>query len=356
MAAEETQYRIDEEINSDYEVNAEDFFRTTLDEYDQFDLKARSKGEGYIAPNFPMLNECLEGLDEGLYIIAAESNSGKSATLLNLFCDYVLNPKNDLVGLYFTLDDSRQEIIPRIMAMHSLIPISVCSKPMRYESRMAAAPPDVYQQYAEMLEKRQEALEWIRTTNEHFKVVDTEKVRNGEQVIDYCEKMLDYIHGYDTSLNLIVAIDSLADLKFPSMGFRAGDEYAEMSYAAEQVKDWAMQILKCPIFTTYHLKKIDQSKRPTIADLRGAGRLIYEASVVFLAHNDVGRNGDNAAICVIDEATKETVPVIELQWAKNKKSSFKGRTYYRFYPNCSKIYECSPEEKERFDSLIYSSK
>ena len=120
------------------------------------------------------------------------------------------------------------------------------------------------------------------------------------------------------------------------------------------MKKWAVEVLDCPIFGSLHLRKIEQNRRPTIADVKESGRYAYEASVLFLVHNDVSRNKQAASICMRNDESDELIPVIELDWAKNKKSSFKGRTYQSFITNMSKVTECSKEVSDRFDNLIYS--
>lgn len=101
---------------------------------------------------------------------------------------------------------------------------------------------------------------------------------------------------------------------------------------------------------------MDQRRRPNIADVKESGRYVYEASAVFVVHNDVSRNGQCASIYYTEPDSSEMLPIIEIQWAKNKKSSFKGRTYCHFVPNFSKVIECTQEETDRFNNLIYSSK
>jgi hypothetical protein len=46
-------------------------------------------------------------------------------------------------------------------------------------------------------------------------------------------------------------------------------------------------------------------------------------------------------------------PILEFDWAKNKKSSYKGRTFCYFNPDYSKAIECDEEATKRFNALIY---
>ena len=76
--------------------------------------------------------------------------------------------------------------------------------------------------------------------------------------------------------------------------------------------------------------------------------------MVFLVFNDVSKNKEAASVFSSLEDNEYKQPIIELDWAKNKKSSYKGRTYHYFIPDCSKVIECGEPEHRRYDALIYS--
>lgn len=346
-------YKIDEiEKENPYIVTVEDYYKSSLNDYDSFDKYSWNKGKGYNCPNFPIFDEKMEGLEDGLYLFAAESNMGKSAFMSNLLWDYCTNPDNNLFGVYFALDDTKQEMIPRLISMLELIPISIASKPSRYKEKidLCEEGSSIYQ---EMLDKREHGLNTLKELNTRFKLEDSEKLDCGEKILDYCKKLKEYLKGYDPKTNLIIGIDSLFDLNFPSQKFKTDKEKNE--YIAQEIKRWAKTEIKAPIFGTIHLRKIDK-RRADISDVKESGRYIYDASVVFLLHNDVSRNGQNASIYYTQPNCDEFLPIIELQWAKNKKSSFKGITYYHLISNYSKVIECTEEEMKRFNNLRFSSK
>ena len=162
-----------------------------------------------------------------------------------------------------------------------------------------------------------------------------------------------YLQIEDPSANLIVVIDSLMDVNIDQS--RAREEKDRNTQISRMMKDWADNKLKCPIFGTAHLRKNTGMKRPVISDLKESGRYEYDATAVFLVVNDVSRQGQNADIYYNKANDTEKHPVIEIHWAKNKASSFKERTYYYFEPNYSKVVECSKEQTEQYDSIIYSS-
>ena len=72
-------------------VDTEDYFSTMIEDLQEFEEMAWNKGEGYQIPRFPMLTQYLEGLEAGLYLLPAQSNAGKSATMMNIVEDMVIH-------------------------------------------------------------------------------------------------------------------------------------------------------------------------------------------------------------------------------------------------------------------------
>lgn len=311
-----------------------------------------------------------------------------TALLQELILQYASNPDNKLVGLYFSLDDTNDKIIPRLLASHAQllgsqeqgIPISVFSKPTRYLERLRQIDLDSDEAYIlysylyddisaggtlipENLNEdpdtfktsvRYRAYSWLKETSNYLHLVDGTTISNGEQLIEFCHNFKSYVQSINNNpdINLIVGIDSFSDIIWAEKHFNSDKELND--YTAQRMKALAVEELKCPIFGTIHLRKVDQKKRPNIADVKESGRWAYEASLVFLLHNDVSRNGEAATIFSTTDDSDFKLPIIEILWAKNKQSSFKGRTYCYFKTEFSRVWECSKEATERFNALLYS--
>ena len=367
-----------------------DYFKESRKNYESFNQSSWRKGMGYQMPegHFAIFDEKMEGLESGLFLIAGESNCGKSAINLELILQYASNPDNKLVGLYFSLDDTADKIIPRLLAGHSQllgeqepgVPISVFSKPLRYLNRLKETDldseeakvlysylydditaggiinvdiigedPDIFE-----TSLRYHSYSWLKETEEYFHLTDGVTVKSGEQLIEFCKDFKSYVQRTKGSMdyNIIIGIDSFSDIRWEDEHFNNDKELND--YTAKRMKALAVEELQCPVFGTVHLRKIDQKKRPTIADVKESGRWAYEASLVFLIHNDVSRNGEAAGIFGTTDDSDFKMPVLEVLWAKNKQSSFKGRTYCYFKTNFSRVWECSKEAMKRYDSLLYS--
>ena len=336
---------------SENEVLMEDFFETTEDELEEFEQYTWNKGEGYKVPSFPILEQRLEGLEAGLYLFAGESNSGKSAAMMNLLYDIATHPENNLFGVYYSLDDSKNEIIPRVIAMNELIPIGVASKPQRYQKKIDNAE-EGSATYQDWLDKRVNGLNRLKELKQQWKVVDGNTIKNAEQLYDHIKKVKRYLKAFDPNKNLIIAIDALNDIRFATKNLKPGNELN--SAIAKTVKEWAVEF-DIPVLGSTHLRKLNQNRRPVLDDLKESGEYVYEASVVWLVHNDVSKNKQAANVYYNAEGVEEKMPILELDWAKNKKSSFKGRTYQYFTPEMSKLSECQVDVMKRYDALIYEA-
>ena len=385
------------ELDNPIETPKEDYWNTTAEQYQKFNEDSWRAGVGYMLPDeYPIFNSAMEGLQSGMYLFAAESNVGKSALLLDLLIQYCMKSDNKLFGVYFSLDDTEDKIIPRILASRAKlkagenegVPISLFSKPQRYVDELrrildsgenedkaiiyysylyedisdgsgtidvdvvANNPHPSIEDFPNSV--RSKAYAWLDSTRNRFKIVDGTKIRNGEQLIDYCRKVQEYVRTEtgDNEWNIIVGIDSLSDITWETQRFD-GDK-ALNDYTSRIVKEWSVEELKCPIFGSIHLRKIDQRKRPTIADVKESGRWVYESTVVFVIHNEVSRSGVSSSIRWSRLGAEDTpLPVLEVQWAKNKQSSFKGYTFFHFEPDFSRITEADENATKRYRGLLY---
>lgn len=341
----------DKKENED-KIVMEDYYNDSLDDYDNFDKRAWSKGKGYIAPNYPIFTNKLEGIDEGLYIFAGESNGGKTGAMMNILKDICSYRENHLYGIYISLDDSKDVIIARTIAMEQLIPISVASKPQRYQDMINDLDNENIVIYEDYLKKRQAGLDKLKEEKDLFKIVDSNKIENQTDLLNYIEKVQTFVKSKDERNNIIVGIDSIKDIQ---LDYRTNSDNEKSGDIAKLVKKASVDF-HIPIFASCHLRKLNGNRRPILDDLKDANTLVYEASLIILTHNDVSKNKGAAKITWNDiEAEDNRGAIIEMDWAKNKLSSYKGRTFLKFQPNYSKTYECNKEDNKRYETLIYQS-
>lgn len=374
---EELDKNIKELLNAPIETNTDELVDEMIGEpmidliaeaeqdIDDFDEEAWQTGEGYKAPSYPIVSEKLEGFSEGLYLFAGPSNAGKSAMMMNMLYDLCTHEENKLYGIYFSLDDSRKEIIPRVVAMDQRIPISVVSKPARYKNFIDSVEENGTQddemnaakviQYIEYLEKRREGLNKLKSFCSNFKIEDSTRSTTLNQIEEFIKKAIEYVKSIDEEMNVIVAIDSINDILLGE-GYSAKSNNEKLDVVSRVVKHWTVKY-KIVIFASTHLRKLNGNRRPTLDDLKESNTLVYEASVIWLVYNDVSTNKNAAKVYYVESEGEqaEKKPIIELDWAKNKKSSYKGRSFNYFSPEHSKAIECDEQISKRYNALVYEA-
>lgn len=339
------------------------FFDVGRKTYEEFDERARKKGNGYKSPGYPMIEDKLEGWESGLYLFSGESNSGKSAAMMNLMKDMCTCEENNLFGIYYSLDDTKHEIIPRIIAMEQNIPISVAGKPRRYEELLEQADftNDNMAIIEEQLRARERGLAKLKSETSKFLIEDATSIKNSSDIVNHIKMVKTFLKSFyinegdvekANNINVIIAIDALNDIKLDSKVYGKVKKDDSSEEVAKFVKNLAVEF-DIIVLASTHLRKLNGNRRPTLDDLREANTLVYEASVVWLVYNDVSKNKSGAKVYWNDN--QEVAPILEMDWAKNKKSSYKGRTFNLFRPNWSQIKECSKQSMESFEQAILQS-
>lgn len=356
----------DVSTSDDTESTAFNVYRKGLDKYTEFEDRARKKGDGYKVPGFPEIEKQLEGVEAGLYILAGESNSGKTAVMMNIVKAMASCPKNKLFGIYFSLDDSSNEIIPRIIAMEQEIPIGVAAKPRRYEKILddlakGEQDQEVYIKSGlirSQLDKRSVGLRNLRNEVDKFIVEDSSVIKNTTDIVNYIVSVKRYLKTFmeeGEEPRLVVAVDALNDIQLDKKVYGNMTKEEKIAEAAKFLKQLTVDF-DIPVFTSSHLRKLNGNRRPTVDDLRDSNTLLYEGSVVWLVFNDVSRNKGAASVYWEDRNAENNLgAVIELDWGKNKKSSYKGRTFYWFYPYYSKVKEVPAEQAKAFENIVYQN-
>ena len=336
----------------DGKITAKDFFSIMKDDIEAFKVTARQKKTGYHNPKFPSISQGLEGWEPGLYLFAAESNAGKSAFMMNIIEDLCTHEPNKLFGLYFSLDDDKNKIIPRLVAMREGVPIGVVSKPGRYEEMILNNDENsiVYQEW---LDKADNGLNKLANDSNKMMVLDSTDIKNIDEMYEYIKQVVNYVKAIDPDNNVVIAIDSIKDVKL-------SDRYPKMTSneradeVARTIKEWSIE-LGLIILASMHLRKLNGNRRPIRDDLKDSNTLEYEASVIWLLFNDVSKNKQAAKIYHRNSDESEKEPILEMDWSKNKVSSYKGRTFNYFSPEFSRAVECGEEASKRFNGLLYEA-
>ena len=334
----------------DNKTQIQDYYSNLANDIDKFDDLAWKSKTGYDTPHFPSFTKNLEGWSPGFYTFAGAANHGKTAMLLNILEDLCMTEENKLFGIFFSLDDSKNKVIPRVVAMRETIPISAVAKPARYKQMIDNGHEDTLL-FNEYLTKRKEGLESLKADSNKMVIFDSTEIKTFTQLYDTIKNVYMYVKSQDEDANIVVAIDSLKDVVLDDIKLDASERIAEV---ARRIKDISIEF-NCIVLSSMHLRKLNATRRPTLDDLREANTLEYELDACFLVYNDVSKNKQSAKIFRYeDEHDIEKKPVLEVDWAKNKISSYKGVTFCNFSPGYNKCTEVSEVAAEQYTIKLYS--
>lgn len=292
---------------------------------------------GGLDTGFESFNDALEGgIQPGLIIFAAAPNVGKSAFALQLMKQISENNEN-VYCEYHSKDDSLNDLMPRWIACDQKIKIGQAKNPERYQS-----DPDI-------LARRNQGLKNLYSNVNRFSMIDQEDTTDNIEEIEQRLKALRMELGSD--VKLVFGVDSFYDLT-TEKNFGNNDR-AEIEYIAKTLKSYS-KIYDVTIICTAHLRKVGQ-RRPINDDLKESNKLEFEANLICLLHNEVGIRNEAADIYWLGEDEELKMPVLEMNFSKNKFSSFKGLKFFEFIPDNSFFIQTSEEASKRYASLIYQS-
>lgn len=328
---ESNPYRIHLTANEMHPIQKE--LIASIEAVEQYSWSRGSRGG--LMTGFPLFDQAIEGgLQQGIFLFAAQPNVGKSALLLQI-CKQTAELNQDVFVAYFSLDDGLHDLMPRFIACDQQLPISICKNPERYAEDI------------EKMNARTEGLKKLYALSNRFGMYDANQVGQSIENIEAKIEMLRLHLPKETKL--VVAIDNFYDIQSDLR--RSQDDGAKYEYTAGELKRIST-MYDCPILCTAELRKLNGNRRPGSDDLRETVKLQYIANVICLLYNEVGIREQAAEIYWLNEMD-EKKPVIECRIGKNKLGSFKGTIFFEFVPEYSYAMEVSQEDARRYASLLY---
>ncbi|MFE4029316.1 DnaB-like helicase C-terminal domain-containing protein [Priestia sp. YIM B13551] len=326
----------------------EPFFRTkmrqTIDEVEEYSW---NRGElGGLDWGYESLNKAFEGLNTGVHLVAGQSNIGKSSFMLQLAWQVSQanqtptkeRPRKAFV-LYFSLDDSNNELLPRLVAIDQRIPINVVRFPKKYQDNST------------YMKKRAEGVIKLKQSVDFINMQD---VNNGSD-IEYIQETMEAYHvelmKVDPSYQLVVFIDNFHDITIGDEKLRSKTGGEKYDHIADLLTKIATKY-DCPIVCTAEFRKLNGNRRPTVDDIRESVKILYEAKAVLLCYNEVSIRGQQATVHWMRADNPNKQPVYEVHVGKNKYSSFKGRMFFEFIPEMAFSREVSDAGAQRYSQMV----
>ena len=276
------------------------------------------------------------GWKPGFYVIAGDSNLGKSAMLTQI--NWKILENNDKVYLMdFSLDDPMPDKVGRMVASWNRVIINAVKSPMQYSHLPL------------MLVRRKEGINRLKKAVNKYRPYDSNFSSFIEDIEEEVQRMKIILEKTDPEIQLVVAIDSFHDLAIKAKGMLT--ETQKYNEIAQWAADLAIKY-DVVLIVTAELKKVEGIRRPQLGDLRESIKIRYEAKAILMVYNDVHYKGENADVFFQRKNSPEKQPVFEVQIAKNKIHSFKGRFFYYFYPEMAYMEEVDDNTAKTFANSV----
>lgn len=316
------------------------FEQESWEDIDKFEKEAWMPNKTGYKTGFSNIDKALDGgLKAGFYIIAGDSNIGKSAIMAQMA--FNLPQLNDNVFVMdFSLDDPKEDRIPRILGSNYKILLN------------AIKNPNGYKQYPQMIVRRKAALLKLRESVDRYKLYDASDMVYIEDIDEEIKRINIELKSNNINKNIVVFIDNFHDLMLK--GKDNLDDKTRYEKLAEKVSDMSIQ-WGIPIVCTAEFRKLKDPKnnRPEIDDIREAVKIKYRAKCILLLYNQVHYKGENADMYFTRTSSPNKQPVIEVRFAKNKISDFKGTTFFEFFPEMARVEVPSQQSINAYKNILY---
>jgi len=311
-------------------------FERVLSDWDRGVWNRQGNLLGLKADKFPLFVKKMDGIQNMFYILAGDTNLGKTTMLLNLAMD-MLQSNENLFILFFSIDDSLGQLLPRIISLNTGVPINAIANP-KFKIKLRE---DLSEEEKEkLLRLRGEEIERLKSISDRFAIKEESEAKRIEQLSKYIKIYKKLSEGKQ----LVVFIDNLHRLT----SYKKAETRELFMMISDQLKYWKNQY-DIPVIATAELRKTNTVKRPIGDDIKETKDLQFDADFVGLLYNDYYKN-PNTTLKFVRNVNSEDAygPIVELNVIKNKTSSFKSRLYYKFYPEISKFTECTENERQEY--------
>lgn len=310
------------------------------DKINKFEERTWDKNKVGYKTGFESLDKAFDGgLKPGFIIIAADSNIGKTAVISQI-AEQVARLNDNAYVLDFSLDDPLVDKLSRVVSCANKVIINAVKTPLNYT------------QFPDMLARRKNGINKLRAMTSSYAAYDANDTTFIEDIEEIITSTLIDFEANGIKKNLVVFIDNLHDLNIKNRP----DLQDKNKY--DHIAQWAADIsikYDIPFVCSAELKKLNSTRRPVLDDIRENVKIKYEAKAVMLVYNEVHYKGEGAEVYYERSDVNGKQPVLELHFAKNKISSFKGRLFFEFFPEMSYITPSSEKASKAYLNNIYSS-
>ena len=291
---------------------------------------------------FDAFDEAISGIpkEDAMITFAGDSNLGKSGWMFELAIR-LAKYNDDILVLFMSIDDSRQQAIARLVALESGLKINQVSHP----SQNITTQEDLDRLDAGWASIRKLIME------DKFSIKDN----THGNTLDFAEGWVRWAKATYPNKKIAFFLDNFHKLEDE----RNKDERIRFKHASARIHAMKNKLHFTAICTMELRKFIGSAiQRPSLQDISESKQMEYDNNLIGMIYNDVHYRRHDAKVfwTGMDENDLAKKPVVEIDIQKNKISEFKDILYYKFSPERSKFDECTGEEvsewKKEYESAI----
>lgn len=280
---------------------------------------------------YEVFDACISGIpkEDAMITFAGDANIGKTGFMFELALR-LARYNEDIMVLFMSIDDSRQQAIARLVALEADLMIKDVSHPIQNVTD----------------ETKKEKL--LRGWSSFRKLVESNrfllKDNTHGNTLDFAEGWIRWAKENYPDKKIVFFLDN-----FHKLGDEINkDERIRFKHASARIHAMKNKLHITAICTMEIRKLVGEGKnmRPVLQDISESKQMEYDNNLIGMVYSDVHSKRDDAKVFWSGNVDGKTVkrPVFEVDIQKNKISEFKGTLYYKFSPEYSRFNECSGEE------------
>ena len=278
-----------------------------------------------------IFDEAFSGIpkEDVMITFAGDANTGKTGLMFNL-AYRIAKCNEDVLVLFLSIDDSRQQAIPRLVALSAGLQIRQVTHPTEF----VKTDEDM-----EKLEAGWKDIKGLINSN-RFSIKD---VSQGT-TLNFAENWIRWNQERYPDKQVLFFLDNFHKL---SDEYHK-DERIRFKHASARIHQMKNK-LHISAICTMEIRKLMNtggSKRPQLADIAESKQMEFDNNMIGMIYNDLHAKRQNSEIIWMEDKDGVPVkkPIVEIDIQKNKITDFKGTLYYKFAPERSVFYECREDE------------
>ena len=282
---------------------------------------------------YELFDSSMSGIpkEDTMITFAGDANVGKTGFMFELALRLAKLNDNIMV-LFMSIDDSRQQAIARLVALESGLRINQVSHP------------------TENIKTDQDNIKLENGWRAMRKLIEdgrfSIKDNSHGNTLDFAESWIRWVKENNPDKEIAFFLDN-----FHKLGDeKSKDERVRFKHASGRIHALKNK-LHFTAICTMEIRKLlggQKNQRPILQDISESKQMEYDNNLIGMVYSDLHAKRQDSKVFWTDMVNEEMIrkPVIEIDVQKNKITEFKGVLYYKFNPEYSKFCECDNIEMQ----------